>query len=420
LKTGADLMKPFDYLEDLDLGILILDADLNLVFANQWVRIRLAPEHRGIRNLRALFPQGDVGPIADHVSDVITRRTTWILSQAFHSWLIPLPDNRFPDGRMRQGCVMRFVTDAESGRPLAMLQIQDVSDALLRIHLLKASRKRLAEQKNELARLNEALREQIRLLTVAEREKQALYAQLLHTQKMESLGTLAGGVAHHFNNALAVILGNADLAEEDMHNPEALREYLSEIQKAGTRMAHLIKQIIRFSHRQTDSLRQTVDIARFFREQIPLIQSILPERITLKDQVCRAPVHALAHPDHLGQVLMNLVANAIEAMRPNGGALTIGLGIRDIDEPDRADPQGLEPGLYAELLVQDTGSGIAPHILPRIFDPFFSTKTPFGAGMGLSVVHGIVADHGGAIRVESHKGGGTAMRVYLPVHRPAS
>jgi PAS domain S-box-containing protein len=240
-----------------------------------------------------------------------------------------------------------------------------------------------------------------------------LEAQFRQAQKMEAIGQLAGGVAHDFNNILAVIQLQAGLmkAKEDL-SPEQL-ESASEIEKAAERAANLTRQLLMFSRRQTMQARD-LDLNQSINEMTKMLRRTLGEDIRLQFKFAILPLVIHADAGMMDQVLMNLAVNARDAM-PKGGQLVIETFAVDFDEVTAAQNPPARPGSFVCLSVGDSGCGIAPEILPRIFEPFFSTKeVGKGTGLGLATVYGIVQQHQGWIIVHSEVGLGTTVRVYLP------
>jgi len=247
-------------------------------------------------------------------------------------------------------------------------------------------------------------------------EKKALEAQLLQSQKMEAVGCLAGGVAHDFNNILMAIIGYAEMALYKVTENNPLYHDLDQILKAGARATDLVKQILAFS-RQTEQERRPLQVVPLIKEALKLIRSSIPSTIDIAQQlvVPEGQDIILADPTQIHQVLMNLCTNSSYAMRTEGGVLTVHLSVIDADDHFVLRYPGLKPGSYLRLAVSDTGQGIDEAIKGRIFDPYFTTKSPGeGTGLGLAVVHAIVKSHNGAIGAESERGKGSTFQVFLP------
>ena len=242
-----------------------------------------------------------------------------------------------------------------------------------------------------------------------------LEAQLRQAQKMEAIGTLAGGIAHDFNNILGAIMGNIDLARMDIEPGHPAAESIEEVAKASRRAATLVRQILTFSRRQEQTF-QPVSVAEVVREALGLLRATLPTSIEIRTALLAEEPSVLADSTQLHQVLMNLGTNAAHSMRDGGGVLGITEQIVELDPAEAAAFTGLRPGRFLRLTVSDTGVGMSRGVAERIFEPFFTTKSPGeGTGLGLSVVHGIVRNHGGAITVESELGAGTRFQILLPV-----
>jgi PAS domain S-box-containing protein len=244
--------------------------------------------------------------------------------------------------------------------------------------------------------------------------------QLRHARKMEAIGTLAGGVAHDFNNILSAILGYTELTLcEISHNTKAcsnLQRVLTAIQRAK----ELVLQILTFS-RNSFQEHKPLSLHLVVKEALKLLRASLPTTITIIQDIAEDAGTILADSTQMHQVLMNLCANAEYVMRQTGGILKVCLDAVEVTEAFAVQHPVLHPGPHVRLMVQDTGAGIAPEILDRIFEPFFTTKAVGqGSGMGLAVVHGIINSHNGVITVKSVPGQGTAFSIYLPrVNTPA-
>ncbi len=247
----------------------------------------------------------------------------------------------------------------------------------------------------------------------AEEEKAQFLAQLRQAQKMEAIGTLAGGIAHDFNNILAAILGYTELAMDDLPPDSRTWRNLQEVLTAGHRAKDLVRQILTFS-RQHEPERKPLPLHLLVREVLNLLRAVIPSTITLQAQVETEGI-VCADPTQIHQVLLNLCANAEYAMRQTGGVLEIRLEAVEVTESFATLHPLLHPGPHLRLTGRDTGQGMPPEVLERIFEPFFTTKPAGeGTGMGLSVVHGIIAKHEGGMTVESTPGHGTTCTIYLP------
>jgi len=250
----------------------------------------------------------------------------------------------------------------------------------------------------------------------AEKEKASLEAQLLHARKMESIGTLSGGIAHDFNNLLGIILGNAEMAMDDVPELHPAKFNLNEIRTASLRARDVVKQLLSFG-RKTDPKQRPVKLVQIAEDALKFLRSSIPTSIEIRQNI---PVDTddsiLADSTQINQVMINLCTNAAHAMEDTGGVMTIGIQNIYLDQISAAVYPHLPPGNYVKLTVSDTGPGIDPEIKNRIFDPYFTTKeVGKGSGIGLSVVHGIVKNHNGAISVDSKFGKGTTFSILFPV-----
>ena len=244
-------------------------------------------------------------------------------------------------------------------------------------------------------------------------EQRRLEEQLRQSQKMEAIGTLAGGIAHDFNNILSVILGYAELLRTKLPRESPAAGDLESIIKASDRATRLVSQILTFS-RRAETRAVPCDIGPIVKETLKFLRSSLPASIEIRERLGAVGM-VVIDPTQLHQVLMNLGTNAYHAMEERGGVLVVSLGAVRIEEND-ASRHGLAAGEYARLTVSDTGAGIPPEALGRIFEPYFTTKEAGkGTGLGLSVTHGIVTAAAGAIKVSSEPGRGTTFQVLLPL-----
>jgi signal transduction histidine kinase/CheY-like chemotaxis protein len=248
-----------------------------------------------------------------------------------------------------------------------------------------------------------------------EEEKAKLQNQLIQAQKMESVGRLAGGVAHDFNNMLGVILGHTEIALEQVDPTHSLHESLTEIQKAAERSAHLTRQLLSFARKQAAAPR-VLDLNKTVDGMLAMLERLIGEdvRLVWQPQADLWPV--TVDPSQVDQMLANLCVNARDAI--NGvGTITIETENSAIDEAYCADHPGSMPGEYVRLVVRDDGGGMNQQTLAHLFEPFFTTKeVGKGTGLGLAMVYGIMKQNDGFIDVESEPGQGATFSIYLPRH----
>ncbi|MFC2141245.1 response regulator [Acidobacteriota bacterium] len=251
---------------------------------------------------------------------------------------------------------------------------------------------------------------------VEERTQQleAAHQRLMQAQKMEAIGTLAGGIAHDFNNILGAILGYTELVLDDAPGGTLMRKNAQRILKATQRAAELVKQILAFSRQSKHELKPLV-LGDIVKEALKLFRSSLPATIEIRQKIKAVSGVILGDPTQIHQVMMNLCANAAHALKDTRGILEIGLDEVILDEESLSGKKNLNPGAYLRLMVSDTGHGIPPVVMKRIFEPYFTTKkTGEGTGMGLAVIHGIVKNHNGDISVYSEPGKGTSFHLFFP------
>ncbi len=242
--------------------------------------------------------------------------------------------------------------------------------------------------------------------------RKQLENQLRHSQKMEAVGSLAGGVAHDFNNVLLAIGGYCELLLRELDDDDVRRSSVAEIQKAAGRAAALTRQLLAFSRKQVLQ-PQLVDLNEVVAGLEPMLRRLIRGDIALLVEAGTWPLTVLADPGQLDQVVLNLTLNVRDAM-PEGGELSISAGVA-ILEPHAAEAIGARPGRHCYVSVSDTGVGMDAETQSRVFEPFFTTKpSGEGTGLGLSTVYGIVAQSGGAVSVESAPGCGSVFTVYLP------
>jgi len=247
-----------------------------------------------------------------------------------------------------------------------------------------------------------------------EEDRKKLESQLQQAQKMEAIGTLAGGIAHDFNNILGSILGYTELAILELPDESPTRQHMNEVLRSTTRARDLVRQILAFSRQDKQELKP-VKIQTIVKETLKLLRATLPTTIEIKFSDTSVNDTVYSDPTNIHQVLMNLCTNASHAMQQSGGTMHVALSSVDLDQSAYSAPPHLEPGLYLKLSVSDTGNGIPPEDIEKIFDPYFTTKQKgSGTGLGLAVVRGILKSHHGTITVESEPGKGATFHVYLP------
>lgn len=303
---------------------------------------------------------------------------------------------------------------------------QTIKNAVAHYKLLRKNRKLVQQMKarnKELRAMNNQLEEMVNVrsdkIIQEEAEKRALETKLVKLQKMEALGTLAGGIAHDFNNILSAIIGYTELAKMSVSEDDQIFEYLQRLEKAELRAKKLVNQILSFSkHKTTDKV--PLMLHDILDEALKMLRSILPTTISIRQSIAQCS-SVMGRETQLHQVVMNLCTNAYQAMEKEGGTLRIGLSETTIEDTDRALDPALPPGRYVQLTVEDTGPGISPHDLEKIFDPYYTTKpSGKGTGLGLSMAHSIVKQLGGDIRVRSREGKGSRFSVFLPAKEGTS
>lgn len=253
----------------------------------------------------------------------------------------------------------------------------------------------------------------------AEVERKKMESMLQQIQKMESIGTLAGGIAHDFNNILFPIVGMSEMLMEDFPEGSPEHDSAEEIFKAARRGSDLVRQILAFS-RQTEKQMIPIKPQQIITEVLKLTRSTIPTFISLKHDIQKDCGLIPGNPTQLHQIAMNLITNSYHAIENHNGKISVGLREAELAAADLVGSD-LQPGRYAMLTVTDSGSGIDPAIIEKIFDPYFTTKEKGkGTGLGLAVVYGIVKEHGGHIRINSEIGLGTTVTVILPLMKEKS
>ena len=247
------------------------------------------------------------------------------------------------------------------------------------------------------------------------KDRKRLESQLFQSRKMESIGTMAGGIAHDFNNILHAMLGNAEMALRETDEGHPSRYYLQGIETACHRASKIVKHLLNFS-RKAEQEFKPIDAIAIIKDSLLLLRSTIPSTIDIHQRLPDTEISIIADPVLINQLLINICSNASQAMEETGGVLEIKVENVVLTEKETHIYQNLKPGIYLRITISDTGPGIAPEIIDRIFDPYFTTKPAGkGSGMGLAVAHGIVQNHNGAITVDSQLGKGALFSIFFKV-----
>jgi nitrogen-specific signal transduction histidine kinase/CheY-like chemotaxis protein len=239
--------------------------------------------------------------------------------------------------------------------------------------------------------------------------------QLQQVMKLQAIGTLAGGIAHDFNNILFPIVGYTELTMDEIPDDSLAKQNLKEVLKAANRAKELVQQILTFS-RQSCQERKPLKVQILIKEALKLLRATIPSTIEIAARVDEDCGHIMGDPTQIHQVIMNLCTNAYHAMQETGGTLEVELKEVDINYENSVERVGLKVGRHLELTVKDGGHGMQPEVLERIFEPYYTTKElGKGTGLGLSVIHGIIKNYEGDVRVHSRPGNGTTFTVYIPI-----
>ncbi len=328
------------------------------------------------------------------------------------------PELKIVINAMNQGNIYKFIS-----KPWDIMELKATIKNAIEHYELKAELKQLWQitnaQNTQLAALNQRLKEKVGEQTEeikqSEKERRELEAQLIQSQKMEAMGTLARGIAHDFNNILCGIVGYTEIASLLAKEEPQIKGVLSKVMEACERARSLISQIHSFSS-QTTHEDEPIMIGPVIEEVIKLLRASLPRGIEIIEDISAQKETIKADPTKIHQILMNLCTNSIHAMGEKGGVLKVSLDSVNLDTEKAYSRFKIQPGRYVKLCVQDTGCGMTTDIIKRIFDPYFTTKEKGqGTGLGLSVVHGIVKDYKGAILVDSEPEKYTIFDVFLPV-----
>lgn len=271
-----------------------------------------------------------------------------------------------------------------------------------------------------LRKLQKELEEKNRQLKAEIAENEHLQSQLRQVHKMKAIGTMTGGIAHEFNNILGIILGNTDIAMDDVPEWNPARFNLEEIRTACFRAKNVIRQLM-YLCQKTELMPKPINIIPIVKGSLELMQAAIPSSVSIRLNLPETADRIYGNPSQLHQVMVNLYNNAVQAMEEKGGVLEVSVENCYIGEDSRiADKCSgcIEPdaGEHVCLTVSDSGQGIAPDILERIFEPYFTTRRiGEGSGLGLAIVYGIIRNHGAGIRISSEPGKGSCFRLYFPV-----
>lgn len=362
----------------------------------------ITESQRAIEEIKDLarFPSEDPNPVLRVSKDCTILYANDASAPALETWNsregqpLPEPWSARIDEVYRSGTGATFELDCNDGHTFFMTLQPIVGSGYVNVYGLDITKRRKAEK-----------------------ETMELELQLGQKQKMEAVGTLAGGIAHDFNNILAAMQGYLELSLDDLPEDSPVRGNLDQILSCSNRAAKLVKQILTFSRKDQEEQaeKEPVLISSIVKEVLGMLRSSLPTTV----KICRK-IHAdssmvLADPTQIHQVLVNLCTNASHAMHEMGGLLEVSLTDVDFKSETRIGDEYLGPGSYVKLSVCDSGCGMEKEVVERIFEPFFTTKQANeGTGLGLSVVHGIIKSHEGAITVSSVPGEGTTFDIFLP------
>ena len=311
------------------------------------------------------------------------------------------------------GSVNAFLISRRITRPLKRL-----TEGANSLDMEREYKEITVETVDEIGNLAAAFNNMVHSLKKREAEKEELEEKLRHSHKMEAIGTLAGGVAHDFNNILMAVNGYGTMLQTDLEEGSKLWSYADQIVKAGDRAANLTHRLLAFTRKQFISPKPII-IDETISNIEPMLTQLITEDVELRLNLNAMNAVVVADPGQLDQVLINLVANARDAM-PQGGTIDITTGVVTLEDDfaKRYDQENARE--YVLLTVSDSGAGMTESVMGRIFDPFFTTKeVGKGTGLGLSMVYGIVKQHNGIIEVSSEIGKGSSFRIYLPLFEPA-
>lgn len=334
-----------------------------------------------------------------------------------------LLDQKLPDMTGRS-VIEKLV---ESGNDIPFIIMTGQGDERLAVEMMKfGARDYLVKDTDFLDHLPGVIERVLRAISTekrlveAEQEKEKLQQQLLQAQKLESVGRLAGGVAHDFNNMLGVILGFAELAEKKVNSPEQLRAYLEQIKRAAGRSADLTRQLLAFARKQT-VMPEVIDINRAITEMLKILRQLIGENIELVFKAAEDDLFLRIDRSQVDQILTNLCINARDAIRGNG-RIEIFTSLKTVDDEFCSRHDGAESGNdYVAVTVTDNGCGMDEESLSHLFEPFYTTKViGMGTGLGLATIYGIMQQNHGFIDVVSRPEDGSSFTLYFPLcNQPA-
>ena len=300
--------------------------------------------------------------------------------------------------------VSRSIASGDYAQPLK------ISTGIRELHELAVD---LEDMRHELVGVHDRLQAKIREKEISESRREELQRQLRHRQRLETVGTLAGGIAHEFNNVLVPIIIFTDMALQDLPESSQSRADLERVLAAARRAKDVVKKILTFSRELGEVNLTLVDLRTVIADGLNLFSALAPSSMEIRTEIAEPIAPVRADATLAAHLVINLCTNAYQAMQGTQGVLTIGL--RTIDTP----PSTGDTGRRVEFWVSDTGHGMDPATAERIFEPFFTTRSVgVGTGLGLSVVHGIVESFGAKIVVESEPGKGSTFRIFFPAARP--
>ncbi len=342
----------------------------------------------------------------------IIREVRWQLASVLFIYLfISILASVFMSARMTKP--LRKLQNAS--RNIAIGQYNDQLQVDTRLSEIRDLASDLEVMRSEIVGTNASLMQQIREKQAADDRRELLENRLMQSQKLETVGVLAGGIAHEFNNILLPIFLYTEQAMDDLPKDSPVRAQLERVLRSSNRAKNLVQQILTFSRQSGKQEFRPVDIKPVVEESLELLRALIPSTVELSRHLTDDECMVLADRNQIHQMVINLCSNAYLALDESGGKITVELDRYSAASQMITGHPDLEPGKYIRMSVKDTGRGMDRGNLDRVFEPFYTTRAVGkGTGLGLSVVHGIVISHNGEITVESEPGKGTVFNVYLP------